>query len=595
MRIYWSGLRFRLLVLVLLALLPGLAFFLYNASEQRHQSAVHNQQDALRLARLVAANQKYLIEGARYLLITLSQLPPVRDQDAATCSIYMANLLAQYAPYSNFGAVDREGNIFCMGRELKRPVNIADRAYFQGATQRREFAVGDFQISRSNELTVITFGYPVFDGQGQVQGIVFAGLDLRWLNQFIVDASLPEGADLGVIDRNGTILAHYPRPEEIGHAMQESRIMNQILGGAEGVAEGRDANGVDRLYAYTPLYASAEPDAYVIISIPTRVAFRNTETNFVRDLAALGVGAILALGAAWLASGRFVLNQVTSLLNATRRLSAGDLTARTGKAQGSRELVQLANAFDEMAETLEKRETESRQHQEQIQRQTERAETLTRTAHRLNAHLNLPSVLDAIYEEASRALNVQAGLVNLDSGNSLSCAGRFGLLKECTGPIEPVPCAAQSAPCEGDVLRVCPDISGLTDVPNRELYARLNFHTTLCVDLLHEGRRIGNLTLFSIERLEFSHEDLALLQAIADEAALAISNAQLYAALQKEERARTNLLHRVITAQENERMRIARELHDETGQSLSALLLGLDVGEIIIAEDTDQAQAHLRD
>lgn len=45
--------------------------------------------------------------------------------------------------------------------------------------------------------------------------------------------------------------------------------------------------------------------------------------------------------------------------------------------------------------------------------------------------------------------------------------------------------------------------------------------------------------------------------------------------LQENEKIRQELLKKVISAQEDERKRISRELHDETGQSLTSLLLGL--------------------
>lgn len=53
--------------------------------------------------------------------------------------------------------------------------------------------------------------------------------------------------------------------------------------------------------------------------------------------------------------------------------------------------------------------------------------------------------------------------------------------------------------------------------------------------------------------------------------ALAAVNAEL----EERERARTRLLRQVITAQEAERKRIARELHDETCQSLATVMMGL--------------------
>ncbi len=59
-------------------------------------------------------------------------------------------------------------------------------------------------------------------------------------------------------------------------------------------------------------------------------------------------------------------------------------------------------------------------------------------------------------------------------------------------------------------------------------------------------------------------------------------NAMLYAELQEKEQMRRELLHRVFSAQEEERKRISRELHDETCQILNSLAYDLDnVGEML--------------
>ncbi len=62
----------------------------------------------------------------------------------------------------------------------------------------------------------------------------------------------------------------------------------------------------------------------------------------------------------------------------------------------------------------------------------------------------------------------------------------------------------------------------------------------------------------------------------AELAKAAEENAQLYAELRQKEQARSELLHRVISAQEEERKRISRELHDDTCQILTGLSYALD-------------------
>jgi signal transduction histidine kinase len=62
------------------------------------------------------------------------------------------------------------------------------------------------------------------------------------------------------------------------------------------------------------------------------------------------------------------------------------------------------------------------------------------------------------------------------------------------------------------------------------------------------------------------------------------------------ERTRTHLLERLIAAEDDERRRIARELHDETGQSLAALLVGLRTIADQALQPEDRAMAlRLRD
>lgn len=410
MRVF-SGLRWRLLLLVLLATLPALGLLLYSGQHSAKLATEHAIAESARLVQLASADYGRLVESTRQQLSTLSRLPGIRER--AACNALFADLKESFPHYANLGAVDPDGRVYCSAVGLQGQVNVVDRSYFRRAVETRGFVIGDYQIGRITGKPVVVFSYPHYDKASQLQSVFFAAFDLTWLNQLASRTPLPKGTTLIILDGAGTILNHWPDPSRwIGKSMADSALSRVILAShGEGTAEATGLDGVRRLYAFAPLLDSSSGGRlYVSVGIPSDLGLNEIRRIMNRTLSALAAVTALVLIIAWYGGELFLLRGIRVLVDATQRLGRGDLSARTGVAYINNEIGQLTRSFDKMAENLQSRENEA-QHAKRTIEHMAYHDVLTGLPNRL---LLLDRMKQAIIEAGRHGREVAAIITDID-------------------------------------------------------------------------------------------------------------------------------------------------------------------------------------
>lgn len=477
----------------------------------------------------------------------------------------------------------------------------------QTAVKTAQPVIGDAFSSDAAGHGLLLFATPVVLS-GRLDTVLLAKLDLSHLTQrFALSLGAPiPGYGLELVNENGVILAstdsegqwtlssHFVIVKDLMAGRQAGTVIHRMpLGAAEPT----------HVISFVPLKTAPWG---VIVEEPQDAALALPRALELRLLLFGAIVLLSGLVLAWVTT-RAVVRPVNVLIDATQQIAAGDLDHPLDLAAGD-EVGRLARSFDEMRLELKQSREEiarwNRELETRVRQRTRELSSLVKSSQALAETLNPDVLFQILIKETREVVPSAEGIVFFLFDNSrelLTARSASGLDPHASRQLgfrvgEGIAGSvfqAQSTVRLRTVAQVHAAQSNLLpeNAANFQLAAGGRpVKSALGSALKSEGARLGALVLYNFSREDaFTDNEVTVLEAYANQAGAAIQNARLYASLQEKEAARAALLEQTIRAQEEERARVAREIHDQLGQLLTRLSIDLKMFESQMKGEPEKA------
>lgn len=220
--------------------------------------------------------------------------------------------------------------------------------------------------------------------------------------------------------------------------------------------------------------------------------------------------------------------------------------------------------------------TERRKATEELRQRANELATLNESSRTFLDNADIPTIYDTICQLAVTRLGLDATWIETDGmGESgIHLAAAHGI------PVEAIPELKATWDQDGRMEDFQQSLVKTSDeLPPTTPRSGVTYQSYASIPLVFSGNPIGVLKLLSRSKRFFTNDRQLLIQSYANLAAVVIQNSWLFEELRKSNRQLHALSQRMIQAQEQERLHLSRELHDESGQILAALMVQLGLLE----------------
>ncbi|MDO8473212.1 MAG: histidine kinase [Dehalococcoidia bacterium] len=426
----------------------------------------------------------------------------------------------------------------------------------------------------------IIYTVPVVKPDGSISMALSVEMDLRssQIGAYISAIKLGKTGYAQVVDGNGDLIASTQPEQVFGNVDHGDRFVALIQAQKSVVrtchnCHAPDSGAVTRrkdVLAFAPLSTAS-----------WGVAVRQAEDEALADTMKLRenmfILGVLALAVAFpgtIAIASRAVRPVMALTEASKRMAAGDLETSIPE-MGEDEVGILAENLEYMRKSL------SDSHQE-VERRRKEAESLYDIGLEISSLLDTDRILGSVVGEARTLLSSDVSLLMIigEQGELYSRA----LSGDVTEELKNVS-LARGQGFAGAVVEKGYPLSS-EDYVNDPTFVHDNIidavvsgealRSHLGVPLKIGTQVLGSLTVARRQVRAYTKQESDLLLRLGNQASIAISNANLFEEVRNKEELRGQLLEKAIAAQEEERKRIARELHDEPAQIFSALVMQLE-------------------